>query len=273
MTIQDQMTVLQNTKEGLVVDTIYNQNDTLFIDFSNKTTVEIPSERLEVNTYPPEKSSLEIAGLWIAIIGGIATLIASIIAIRKLFVKDILTQKRLDESQNQLKELTKLAGALEAQNDIIKEGNDNMKNYLIELSKTVTNQNAPADDRIVELERDRLRLMVKPRIWSNGGGFKGQERSINISVDNRGELCYVDDFEIIEGDQIDLYKWDQSITLDKNGHIRITGTIIGDKHPKEVQFRIRIDYHDQENYRYQSVIEWIGGTTKVIETIDLPKDE
>lgn len=47
-----------------------------------------------------------------------------------------------------------------------------------------------SNDRLAEIEEQKLRLMVKPRIWSNGGGYRGYERVINISIDNRGELCY-----------------------------------------------------------------------------------
>lgn len=132
--------------------------------------------------------------------------------------------------------------------------------------------NSNSNNRLADIEEQKLRLMVKPRIWSSGGGYKGYNRTIHISVDNRGELCYVDDFEIVEGDDISLNKWNTSITLVKDGHIRITGDIIDpEKHPKKVNFKLRLKYHDQENYKYESVIQWIGGATKVLETIDLPK--
>lgn len=128
------------------------------------------------------------------------------------------------------------------------------------------------DRRLAEIEEQKLRLIVKPRIWSNGGGYRGYERIINISIDNRGELCYVDDFEVIEGDEINLNKWNTPITLAKDGHIRITGDIVDpEKHPREVSFQIRLEYHDQENYMYETVIQWIGGVTKVLYTKELPK--
>jgi hypothetical protein len=125
------------------------------------------------------------------------------------------------------------------------------------------------DTNLIELEERRLRLMVKPRIWSNGGGYRGLERIINVSVDNRGELCYVDNFVVISGDEIDLYKWEAAVTLPKDGSIRITGTIVSEKHPRDVEFRLRIFYRDQENNRYETVIDWRNATTRVIETIEL----
>ncbi|MEQ8906412.1 hypothetical protein [Ekhidna sp.] len=261
--MQDQIVVLKNTKQGIQVDTVYSSNDTLFIDFNGKTTLEIPEKRLEVSTFPPEKSDLEIFVSWASIIGGIAGFIAVAIALYKLFQKD-------KDKQEQLNKMTGLVGALEAQNELIKEGNDNMRNYLIEMTKGSNND---LSDRLIELEEQRLRLVTKPAIWSNGGGYKGYEGSVNISVDNRGEICFIDDFEIVEGDEIDLNKWSRPVPLEKNGHVRITGDVIGGKHPKEVRFKIRLDYHDQENYRYQTIIEWVGGITNVLETIDLPKND
>jgi len=265
--MKDQIVVLKNTRKGLIVDTVYNQNDTLFIDFSQKTTIEIPSDRFEVNTYLPEKSDLEIFVSWASIIGGIAGFIAVAIALFKLFQKD-------RDKQEQLNKMTGLVGALEAQNDLIKEGNDNMRNYLIEMTKGT---NSELSERFLELEEQRLRLLTKPAIWTNGGGYNGSNRTVNISVDNRGEICFLDSFEQIDPanwDRVNFQNWASVVTIDKNRSIRIQGTLHSpDRHPKDSSFRILLNYHDQENYEYQTTIEWSGGVTKILETIDLPKGD
>lgn len=263
----DQIVVLKNTKKGLQIDTVYNSNDTLFLGLSNKTTIEIPEGRLEVNTHPPENRLIDDLAIWAAVVGGIAAMVGAFLAFYQLFKKD-------KDKQIQLDRMTGLVGALEAQNDLIKQGNDNMRNYLIELTKVVQRDGEEGQsERMIELEEQRLRLLTKPRIWTNGGGYRGTEKEIKVSIDNRGELCYVDDFEIVEGDQVNLRKWKQPVTLVKDGNIYITGILEGDIWPKDAKFKLRLDYHDQENYHYQSIIQWTGGSTRLLETIELPKND
>lgn len=102
----DQIVVLKNSKKGIVVDTLYNQNDTLFIDFSNKTNIEIPSERLDVNTFS-EKDAWDIIGIIAAIVAAFTAIIGSYIAIRQLIRKDQEKQNQLDELRSQTNQLIK----------------------------------------------------------------------------------------------------------------------------------------------------------------------
>lgn len=126
--------------------------------------------------------------------------------------------------------------------------------------------------KLTEIAEKDYRAKHKPRIWTNGGGitssgFGGDER-LKISVDNSGEVCYLDNFEIIEGDKVSLTKWHDSIPIQKNAHVQITG-ILDDKNPRDARFKIKLYYHDQENYKYESVIEWNRMKTKLVETKEL----
>jgi hypothetical protein len=39
-------------------------------------------------------------------------------------------------------------------------------------------------------------------------------------------------------------------------------------HPKDLVFKIKILYHDQEDFKYESIIEW-NKSAKIIETVEL----
>lgn len=265
--MQTEIVVLKNTKNGIEVDTVYSSNDTLYVE----TTIEIPSKPIEVNTHPPEKSDLEIFVSWASIIGGIAGFIAVGIAIYKLFQKD-------KDKQEQLNKMTGLVGALEAQNELIKEGNDNTKNYLIELSRINSEQSdTSSNDRLVQLEEQRLRLMVKPRIWINGGGFNGSTRALHISIENSGEICFLDSITQVPGEEWDrliLREWSTPLPIEKNGGLRVRATLFDpNTHPREANFRIHLNYHDQGDYNYISVVEWAQGRVQLIETNELPRHD
>ncbi|SHO59930.1 hypothetical protein [Algoriphagus zhangzhouensis] len=227
---QNQIVVLQNTKEGLVIDTVYNQNDTLYIDFFNKTTIEIPSKRLEVNTYLPEKGGLEIFSLWAIIIGGIAGLIGAFVAFYQLFKKDTEKQIQLNELKNQTEQLIK-------------------QNHLFE---------------------KRIRMSVRPLIWTNGSGIRPSEREFHVDVDNMGQLAFLDSIDFLDGDTVEISHWNgKYVPIEKEkGNIKITG-MYGGLDPEEMSFRFVIKYHDTENYKYETEFEWKNRHARVVETREL----
>jgi len=227
--IKDQITVLINTGESINFDTSLLSNDTLFVDISEKSVIEIPDKRLEVNTYS-EKSNLEIVGIWAAIFGGIAALIGAFIAFRELFKKGAEMQSQLKELKDQTKQLIR-------QNDLFEK---------------------------------RLRMSVKPRIWSNGFGIRRYENEFNVSVDNRGKLAFLDSIEFLNGDKVQIRNWNESTIIieEETGNISITGNY-GDLNPDTMNFRFLIKYHDIENYDYETEFEWINGSAKIKETREL----
>jgi hypothetical protein len=87
--------VLKSTKKGIVVDTVYKSSDTLKIDLTTATTLQLPKEQLIVTTISPPKDGIELFGLWAAIIGGIAAFIAVGISFYQLFKKDKDKQKQI----------------------------------------------------------------------------------------------------------------------------------------------------------------------------------
>lgn len=227
---QDKIVVLKNTKQGMVADTVYNQNDTLFIGFSNKTTIEVPANRLEVNTYPPQRDGLEEFALIAAVLGGIAALVGAFIAFYQLFKKDNEKQLQIAELKNQTQQLIE-------------------QNRLFE---------------------KRIRMQVRPIIWSNGSGIRPFESKFTVDINNRGELAFLDRIEFLEGDNVFIRDWNSStIPIEaKDGSIIISGDY-GDQNPEEMKFRFLIRYHDSENFRYETEIEWSEKRARIIETREL----
>ncbi len=169
----------------------------------------------------PEKSNLEAFSTWAIIIGGLAGLAGAIAAFSQLFNKDKIKEKQINELINQTKE--------------IKE-------------QTRINQ-------------ARLRMLVKPRIWSNGGGRVGGR--LIMDIDNRGELGFYDGYAIIEGDGVAFERWNKPVDIEKDGGIKLTAPDI-DKNLDDIQFRIKIFYHDQENFKYNTIFDWKGGAVTFI---------
>ena len=190
----------------------------------------MPTEPFEVNTNPPGKDGWDILLIVVSIIGGLAAIIGAIAAFIQLFKKD-------EDKQNQLKELKGQTEQLIKQNQLFEK---------------------------------RIRMMVKPMIWSNGDGIKPSEKRFNVRVDNRGQIGFITEVKLIDGDSVGLRGWkDKTITIAKdNGSINLTGDY-GELDPKTMSFRFLIKYHDSENFRYETIFKWESGRCKVIETKEL----
>jgi hypothetical protein len=166
---------------------------------------------------------------WTDIVQAIASIIAipgGIAGFVVLFKKDIDKQKRLDLLEKQFVQQVKLN----------------------------------------ELQEMRLRMSVKPRIWSNSSGIL-QDR-IKISINNRGHLAFYDGFEIMTGDNVNFQEWNESMLIKADDGIEITGSITNKK-LSDVEFTGKLLYHDQENYAYETYLEWKSGKCTILNTVEL----
>lgn len=121
--------------------------------------------------------------------------------------------------------------------------------------------------RMSEVMLARYRLLVKPRLFTNRGGFSGFDNGIHFNLENRGELCYFDGYEWLEGNKVWFPTWQESIDIPKGEKIVFQGKSL-EVHPKDIKFKMKVVYHDQEDFKYESIIEW-KGTPKIIETKEL----
>lgn len=252
--MQDKIIILKNTKNGIVRDTIMSIQDTLMLNL--KQEFKLP-DNATIKTITEPLTGIEYWGLWIAAIGGFIGVLAGIKAIRDLF-------KKSEDQQLQLNKLAGIIGAIEAQNGIISDGNSVMRDYFGELQQLISTGSSRG---LAEIEQKRFRLSVKPRLYINTSGYAGYSGEIHITLNNRGELAYYDGYEFIEGNEVEFSGWSNPIELPKDGRIQLQGKTMS-VHPKDLVFKIKILYHDQESFKYESIIEW-NKSAKIIETIEL----
>lgn len=181
-----------------------------------------------IKTIAEPLTGIEYWGLWIAAIGGLVGIIAAIKAFKDLFKKDESQQQQIQGQQDQINELVKL-------------------NKLFE---------------------KRVRMAVKPHLWTNGSGYNGTDYTIHIKLDNRGEIAFYSGFEILEGEGVfTLQDWNQDIPIKKDEFIQLSGRTIS--HPSQTYFKIKVLYYDRENYNYETIIEWNNGRVQFLETNEL----
>ena len=87
-------------RSGIKVDTVYQSNDTLFIDFISKSVIEFPDKKIEINAYV-EKDFWDITLIIFTILGVAAAFWAAYSAYRQL-------KNENEESQKQIDHLAKL---------------------------------------------------------------------------------------------------------------------------------------------------------------------
>ncbi len=231
----DKVLVLKNTKKGLTVDTVYNSQDTIVVQFNTETSVSIPDNTIKVDI--PEKAGLDVFASYAAIFGGLAAIIGAFIAFYQLFKRDRNKEAQIAELVNQTTEFSSQTA------ELIKQTKINEK---------------------------RLRMLVKPYLWSNGGGNEvdtSYSNNITMSLDNRGELCFYDDYEILEGDELNFQRWNRPIEIEKDKNIKLSAPM-AEKSLDNTNFKIKVFYHDQEDFKYEAIFEFKGGATKLLETIE-----
>lgn len=122
--------------------------------------------------------------------------------------------------------------------------------------------------KLNKLFEKRVRMTVKPHLWTNGSGHNGSDYTIYIQLDNRGEIGFYTGFETLEGDgSFMIHNWNQAIAIEKDKYIRLSGKTVD--HPNQTYFKIKVKYYDKEDYHYETIIEWNKGKVRFIETIAL----
>ncbi len=230
--MQDKIIILKNAKNGIIKDTIMSIQDTLHLDLKQEFLI---PNNATIKTITEPLTGVEYWGLWIAAIGGLVGIIAAIKTFKDLFKKDTSQQNQIDFQQKQI---------------------ENQQNQIGELIK------------LNKLFEKRVRMTVKPHLWTNGSGYNGTDYTIHIKLDNRGEMAFYNGFETLEGEEtFSLQKWNQDIPIKKDGYIQLSGRTFD--HPNQTYFKIRIFYYDKENYKYETIIEWNNGSVRFLETNEL----
>ena len=118
-----------------------------------------------------------------------------------------------------------------------------------------------------KIERQKLELSVKPRLWLNGAGYKGLSGELTIDLNNKGEAAYIDDFRLLSG-AIILHSKSVPWDLEKGSQRNIYASSTGTQHIKDCEYGIEILYHNALNQPQHAIIKGIGNNVKII--IDEP---
>jgi len=121
--------------------------------------------------------------------------------------------------------------------------------------------------KLQEIEEQKLRLSVQPRLWLNGAGYSGSQGTLQIDLNNKGETAYIDDFIVLSGD-IELHSKSIPYELDKGSRRYIFGRDNGTVHIKDAEYEIEILYHNSLNQPYHAIIKGKGQYAKIV--IDEP---
>lgn len=228
--MSDQVVIIKSTKDGFHADTVLveGEPDTLALSLDVSGTSILELPDSKIDVQTPGKDWFDYTLGVITIIGAIVTIVYTLKSIKKLFERD-------EQREEQIAELAAQTEQLILQTSLF--------------------------------ER-RLRMQVKPRIWTNGGGYSGHNNEVRVSINNRGELCHLQSIEQLDGDEVHWYDWKDPIALPKDKSIRLTGTSLKQKSPK-AEFRLKALFQDQEGYQYEVVFHWKSGKVRVESTREL----
>ena len=126
---------------------------------------------------------------------------------------------------------------------------------LTEVVKLLAEQN--------KISEKRLRLTVTPDLWLNGAGYKGMEGELQIDLNNKGETAYLDNIRLISGDIV-LHNLAVPYELEQEQRRYIFGRAKPNKHIKDCEYEVEVEYHDKLNYTFSLIIKGKGAEAKII---------
>lgn len=183
-----------------------------------------------IDVNTPGKDGFDYTIEVVTLLGVLIAAVYTLMSIRKLFKKDEDKQAQIDELARQTAQL-------------------------------ITSN---------KLYEKRIRMIHKPRIWSNGGNTFAAKNEWGISLDNKGEEAIITNVEIVGGDveYASFKPMGRPFNLEKGGHSRYAGRV-KDINPNDMELEIKVSYEDLEGYKYESYFKWKGGATSHIKTIEL----
>lgn len=192
----------------------------------------------------------------ITALGSVATFGAFIM----LFRKDKDKQAQISKLANIAATLENQAESLNKQNDLLAQQVDIFRNTSI-----LKGQDDEAIKKLREIEEQRLKLSVKPRIWSNGGFVKGFDGELEIDISNKGEVANLLEFNLVSEDIV-LHNLHLPYELEK-GHSRyIFARAKSNKQIKNCEYQLDVFYEDSLNNKYCTTFKGKGAIAKIIET-------
>jgi hypothetical protein len=175
--------------------------------------------------------------------------------------------RRDKDKQAQIDRLTGIATILEAQNDSMKRQNDLLSQQVDIFRNTslLKGNNEVAISQLKEIEEKKLRLSVRPNLWTNGGGYNGSTGEFHIDLNNKGESAILQEL-INNSEDVVVNNLPSTYELDKGKSRKIFGRQKGDKHIQYCNIDIDVIYSDNLQNRYSSKIQGTGINIKIVDT-------
>jgi hypothetical protein len=195
---------------------------------------------------------------WIGAVAAVIGVPLSLVSLYKLVQRD-------KDREQQIARLATIAVALESQTEAILSQNELFTQQVDIFRNTSLLKNADSEAmaKLQEIEEKRLRLSVRPRLWLNGAGYRADEGTLKIDLNNKGEVAHLDHFELIEGD-IQLHSENLPWDIEKGDRRYIFGKTNGEKHIKDCHYRIAVHYHDALGNRFQAIVDGLGAHAQII---------
>ena len=176
--------------------------------------------------------------------------------------------RRDKDKQTQIDKLTGIATILEAQNETMKLQNDLISQQVDIFRNTsiLKGNDEKAINELKEIEERKLKLSVKPNLWLNGAGYKGNEGELKIDLNNKGEDAKLLEFNLVSGDIV-LHSLHLPYDLDKGERRYIFGREKGEKgekHIKDCEYEIDVVYSDKLGNKFLTKIKGKGANVKIV---------
>ncbi|MPL95106.1 hypothetical protein SDC9_41270 [bioreactor metagenome] len=213
------------------------------------------------NTLLQLYNTMELLFQIIAAIGSIATFGAFVM----LFRKDKDKQAQITKLSIIAATLENQAESLNKQNDLLAQQVDIFRNTSI-----LKEQNQVALEKLRDIEEQKIKLSVKPNIWTNGGMEKGYQNELQIDISNKGEVANLLEFRLIS-DDLTLHNLHLPYELEKGKGRYIFAKGKSNKAIKNCEYQIDVIYEDSLKNRYCSTFIGKGAIAKITETKEIEK--
>jgi hypothetical protein len=174
---QNIVLIPSKTNKGYDTLILSTSSNTVLVNVDGNCNLEIPDKKFNVETTGKDWFDYTIGS--ITTLGAIIAAFYTWKSIRKLYQKD-------EDKQEQINKLTAIAGKMEAQNQILEEANRLTTRQIEALQNmTLKSENNEGTNELARIERERMELEYRPRLYSNMASGVGNE--FKFVIENGGK--------------------------------------------------------------------------------------
>jgi hypothetical protein len=178
--------------------------------------------------------------------------------------------KKDKDKQEQISKLTSISSSLENQSEFLNKQNDLLAQQVDIFRNTsiLKGQDDGAIEMLRVIEDKKLRLSVKPNIWTNGGIEKGYQKELMIDISNKGENAKLLTY-MLTSDDIELYNEYLPFDLDKGNSVYVFARPKTNKHVRDCEYELEVVYSDALGNKYNTKFKGKGAVAKFVTTTEI----